>query len=62
MSDIDLAKANLGRLADVLAMDVNDVPEQFRDFKYASAGTTQRIRSRRVRFLALYRALLPEPL
>ena len=62
LSDLAMARANLGVLADVLQMDEREVPERFYAFKRAAAGTTQRIRSRKPRFLALYRALLPEPL
>jgi hypothetical protein len=60
--DIMMAQANLGILSDVILADESEVPERFFAFKYASAGTTQRIRSRKPRFLALYRALLPEPI
>lgn len=62
LSDVMMAQANLGTLSDVIQMDEREVPERFFTFKYASAGTTQRIRSRKPRFLTLYRALLPEPL
>ena len=62
LSDMAMAHANLGVLADVIQRDEREVPERFYAFKYAAAGTTQRIRSRKPRFLALYRALLPEPL
>ena len=62
LSDVMLAQANLGTLSDVIQMDEREVPERFFAFKYASAGTTQRIRSRKPRFLTLYRALLPKPL
>ncbi|MCH8994901.1 MAG: DUF262 domain-containing protein [Chloroflexi bacterium] len=62
LTDLAAARANLGLLADFLVMDADDVPERFRAFKFASAGTTQRIKSRSVRFAALYRALSPRPL
>jgi hypothetical protein len=62
LSDLDVAKANLGLLADVLHMNDNEVPERFFPFKLASAGTTQRIKSRSVRFSMMYKALLPKPL
>ena len=62
LSDIMTTQANLGVLADIIQMDENEVPNRFFAFKYASAGTTQRIRSRKPRFLALYKALLPEPI
>jgi hypothetical protein len=62
LADVDAAKANLGVLADVLIQDIDQVPDRFKAFKYASAGTTQRIKSRKPRFLLLYRALLPHPI
>ena len=62
LSDLAAARANLGVLSDVIQMDDREVPERFFAFKYAAAGTTQHIRSRKARFLALYQALLPEPL
>ena len=60
LSDIMMAQTNLGTLSDVIHMEETEVPQRFFAFKYASAGTTQRIRSRKPRFLALYRALLPK--
>jgi hypothetical protein len=62
LTDRDTANANLGILGDILLMDQEDVPPQFFVFKLASAGTTQRIKSRAPRFLSLYKALLPVPL
>lgn len=62
LSNVMMTKANLGALAEVIEMDENDVPTRFYAFKYASAGTTQRMRSRKPRFLQLYRALLPDPI
>ena len=62
LSDIMMAQANLGTLADVIQMDEQEVSERFFAFKYASAGTTQHIRSRKPRFLTLYQAILPEKL
>ncbi len=62
LSDISAARANLGVLADVLELDEEEVPQRFVAFRIASAGTTQRIRSRKVRFPLLYRALLPDPI
>ncbi len=47
---------------DVLTKDVEDVHDRFKAFKFASAGTTQRIKSRKVGFPSLYKALLPEPI
>ena len=62
LTDISAAAANLGVLADILGMDADDVPKRFQSFKFASAGTTQRIRSRSPRFTKLYRALSPRRL
>lgn len=59
LSDLDMARANLGTLADVLQSPDDAIPTHLFPFRLASAGSTQRIRSRRVRFPALYRALLP---
>ncbi len=60
LEDVNMALLNLGALADSLDKDSTEVPERFYEFQYASAGTTQRIRSRRVRFQMLYKALLPD--
>lgn len=60
LHDLTITLTNLGTLADVLERGSAEVPERFAQFQLASAGTTQRIRSRRVRFPHLYRALLPE--
>jgi hypothetical protein len=60
LSNLDIAKSNLAILADVLEQDEKEVHQRFMQFKLASAGTTQRIKSRRVRFQFMYRALLPE--
>jgi len=57
--DLDVARANLGMIADVLQLSDEDTPSSFYSFKLASAGSTQRIKSRSVRFAFLYRALLP---
>jgi hypothetical protein len=62
LSDVMMARANLGVLSEVIEMGENYVPTRFYAFKYASAGTTQRMRSRKPRFLELYRALLPNPI
>lgn len=59
LKDIATATANLGVLADVLVMDADNVPERFKAFKFASAGTTQRIKSRSARFTKFYSALSP---
>jgi len=62
LSDAMMTRSNLGLLSDVILMDESEVPARFFEFKYAAAGTTHRIRSRKPRFLAFYRALLPEPI
>ena len=62
LSDISAARSNLGVVADVLELDDQEVPVRFVAFRIASAGTTQRIRSRKVRFPLLHRALLPDPI
>lgn len=62
LTDVAAALANLSVLADVLDRDTDEIPERFHEFRVASAGTTQRIRSRRVRFQISYRALLPDPI
>ena len=62
LGDVELAVQNLTALSDVLEMDQSEVPSRFHQFQIASVGTTQRIRSRRVRFVMSYRALLPEEL
>ncbi len=62
LEDSSIAIENLGTLADVLTLDEQEVHPRFKAFQLASAGTTQRIRSRRVRFPMLYKALLPYPI
>jgi hypothetical protein len=62
LADLDMARSNLGILSDILTLGIEEIPDKFKAFKYASAGSTQRIRSRRPRFLMLYEALQPEPL
>ena len=61
LSDPDAAVQNLLLLADVFDLSADEVPDRLKSFKVSIAGTTQRIRSRSVRFLRLYEALLPEP-
>lgn len=61
LSDPAVAVQNLLLLADVFDMSADEVPDRLKSFKVSIAGTTQRIRSRSVRFLTLYKALLPEP-
>ena len=62
LTDIDTATANLLRLADIFDKSADEVPRRLTSFKVAIAGTTQRIKSRSVRFRTLYQALLPDPL
>ena len=62
LSDTPAAIANLLALADVFELSGDEVPRRFAGFKVSIAGTTQRIKSRSVRFLTLYRALLPDPI
>ena len=62
LSDIAIATDNLLRLGDVFDMIGDDVPDRLKNFKIAIAGTTQRIKSRSVRFVNLYKALLPDPI
>ena len=62
LSDVTVARSNLLALADVFDISGEDVPERLAGFKVAISGTTQRIRSRSVRFRTIYRALLPEPI
>ncbi len=63
LTDLEIARSNLGILGGVLESDEETVQEnlpRFAAFKMASGGSTQRIRSRRIRFPMLYRALLPQ--
>ena len=62
LSDPATAVTNLLYLADVFEMAGDEVPSRLASFRVAIAGTTQRIKSRSVRFLTLYRALLPDPI
>ena len=62
LTDMEMVRANLGDLADILHSSDVDIPRHLVPFKVASAGTTQRIRGRKARFLALYQALLPTPI
>ena len=61
LSDSSAALANLMVLANIFNTPAENVPTHLAGFKVAIAGTTQRIRSRSVRFATLYRALLPLP-
>ncbi len=60
LSDLSRVTANTQVLSDVMDQDPREVDPRFGPFKTASGGTTQRIVSRRIRFLKLYQALLPE--
>ena len=62
LMDIPAARSNLSVLADVLERDTQDWPERLAKFRDASSRSTQRIRSRRVRFPWYYKALLPFPI
>lgn len=62
LKDLPAAVSNLSMLGGVLDIGSEEVPKRFADFKTASSATTQRIRSRRVRFPILYKALFPEPI
>lgn len=55
--DMSVACYELGKLADVLDASFDVVPDRYKVFKHASAGSTHRISSRKVRFLELVRAL-----
>ena len=59
LTDLDIARGNLGTLADILQSPDDSIPTHLFPFRLASAGSTQRIRSRRIRFPVLYKALLP---
>ena len=62
LTDTDTATANLLSLSDIFDKSVDEVPDRLAGFKVAIAGTTQRIKSRSVRFRMLFQALLPNPL
>lgn len=62
LTNLAVARDNLRRLGDVLEEPTEEIPERFYEFKLASAGTTQRIKGRSIRFVYLYKALLPEPI
>ena len=61
LSDPPAALANLLTLSKMFDTPAEAVPGDLAAFKLAIAGTTQRIRSRSVRFVTLYRTLLPAP-
>ena len=60
LTEPTVALRNLQELARMFDMPSAQVPERLSSFKVAIAGTTQRIKSRSVRFPTLYRALLPD--
>lgn len=60
LSDVAMALVNLEKLNRVIGLD--DPQSELREFWRASARTTHRIASRRIRFPTYYRALLPMPL
>ena len=61
LSDIPIAVENINKLSTIIEQD--EPPDaRFLEFWNRSSGTTQRISSRKVRFLIYYRALLPERL
>lgn len=62
LTDIDVVSSNLAKLVDILKQSIDQVPPTFFAFRFASGGTTQRIRSRSQRFVTLYEALLPKEL
>lgn len=59
LSDPRAACDNLAEMADSLEVNPDDVPSHLKAFRNASAGSTQRIARRRVRFKAMYNALMP---
>ena len=62
LSDTVAARANLLYLADVFGMSAEEVPSRLEQWRDAVSSSTQRIKSRSVRFLTLYQALRPEPI
>ena len=62
LQDLDVVRTNFAKLVEILKQRIDQVPERFFAFRHASAGTTQRIRSRSQRFVMLYEALLPKEL
>ena len=62
LKNIPSAMSNLSVLADALDLDLEDVPDRMVKFREASSSSTQRIRSRRVRFPMYCLALLPDPI
>lgn len=62
LTNLNIARRNFAKLADILKQRIDQVPGEFFAFRFASGGTTQRIRSRSQRFVVLYRALLSKEL
>ncbi len=62
LSDLSMAVQNLETLVEMLEAPENEVSPRFVQFKLVSSRTTHRIRSRGIRFVMLYEALLPDPL
>ena len=62
LTNLDVVRNNCAKLVDILKQSIDQVPPRFFAFRYASGGTTQRIRSRSQRFVTLYEALLPKEL
>ena len=60
LQDVPIAVDNLITLSAVLDLDSTDLPDKFEAFRLASSGSTQRIRTRKVRFPMSYAALLPD--
>lgn len=60
LSDLGRAIDNLKILSDVMEQDPREVSPRFGAFRTATGGSTQRISSRRIRFIMLYKALFPE--
>ncbi len=62
LTNIDVVRKNFTKLVDILKQSIDQVPPRFFAFRFASGGTTQRIRSRSQRFVTLYEALLSKDL
>ena len=60
LSDLVAAHSNLMLLGNAFDLPEEEVPSRFEDFVLAAGASTQRIKSRSIRFLKLYEALLPE--
>lgn len=65
LSDLGMTSQNLAvlvRVLDTPEQEARDLRPDLYEFRVASSSSTQRIRSRKTRFLTYYRALRPEPL